>query len=170
MVTIKNYQDGMNRFRYNKETGDIEHLNDYGQRSAGDKCGHNDGGYISISCGNVKLKAHRFAFYFMEGYLPEQVDHINGIKHDNRWINLRGCTRAENNRNRGVSSNNKSGYRGVRLQGYYKDKWVGQVGFNGKKYTKGGFTTPDSCNIWVTMKSKELYGEFYNEDRCKEDV
>ncbi|MFP9167093.1 HNH endonuclease signature motif containing protein, partial [Enterococcus faecalis] len=47
----------------------------------------------------------------MTGKLPEEVDHINRIRSDNRWVNLRESNRQENSRNRKSTSN--SGYLGV---------------------------------------------------------
>jgi hypothetical protein len=44
---------------------------------------------------------------------PEQVDHINGIKTDNRMSNLRIVTALENQMNRGLRKTNKSGVIGV---------------------------------------------------------
>jgi hypothetical protein len=44
---------------------------------------------------------------------PEQVDHINGIKTDNRMNNLRIVTARENQMNRGLRKTNKSGVIGV---------------------------------------------------------
>jgi hypothetical protein len=44
---------------------------------------------------------------------PEQVDHINGVKTDNRMSNLRIVTALENQMNRGLRKTNKSGVIGV---------------------------------------------------------
>lgn len=44
---------------------------------------------------------------------PEQVDHINGVKTDNRMSNLRVVTALENQMNRGLRKTNKSGVIGV---------------------------------------------------------
>ncbi|WKV24405.1 hypothetical protein [Escherichia phage SUT_E1620] len=72
----------------------------------------NNYGYIQIRVGNgYRELAHRLAFLYMEGYIPEFVDHINRIRDDNRWSNLRDSSRQENNRNRAATSN--SGYLGV---------------------------------------------------------
>ena len=58
-------------------------------------------GYIEITfCRNYQqktYKAHRLAWLYMTGINPtDQIDHINGIRNDNRWVNLRECTNREN--------------------------------------------------------------------------
>jgi len=71
-------------------------------------------GYITISVDNKKYFTHRLAFLYMEGYIPEnQVDHINRIRDDNRWINLREVSHSCNMRNASVGKNNTSGVTGV---------------------------------------------------------
>ena len=42
-----------------------------------------------------------------------ETDHINGIKLDNRKCNLRNVTRSENEYNKGIRSDNSSGFKGV---------------------------------------------------------
>lgn len=75
---------------------------------AGGYCAY---GYIRIGVGQERHKAHRLAFLYMTGtYPPDDVDHINGVRDDNRWQNLRQVTRAMNCQNqRSARSNNKSG-------------------------------------------------------------
>jgi hypothetical protein len=73
----------------------------------------------------------------MEGaYPPEHVDHINHIKHDNRWCNLRKVSKRENERNRGLQSNNKSGYTGVTWD-KGTGKWRVTIQVNGKQVNLG---------------------------------
>ena len=47
--------------------------------------------YIYISFKNKTYRAHRLVFLFMKNkfLIEEEVDHINHIRNDNRWINLR---------------------------------------------------------------------------------
>lgn len=74
----------------------------------------NDRGYIKIKIGGKHIPAHRLAFLWMTGQEPtDQVDHINGIRSDNRWGNLRLATPSQNQWNKGPQWNNTSGYRGV---------------------------------------------------------
>lgn len=75
-------------------------------------------------------RAHRVIWKWMTGEEPEQVDHINGVRSDNRWLNLRNVTWAENAKNHKRRSDNTSGstgiywYRHARKQG----KWLAKIG------------------------------------------
>jgi len=63
----------------------------------------------------------------MEGYIPEnQVDHVNRIRDDNRWCNLRHVSRSCNMRNASISIANTSGVTGVT---WHKNanKWVAHI-------------------------------------------
>ena len=46
-------------------------------------------GYRSIKIKGKNMLAHRLAFLYMDGSLPEGTDHINQQRDDNRWSNLR---------------------------------------------------------------------------------
>jgi hypothetical protein len=47
--------------------------------------------------------------------MPTQIDHINHIRDDNRWVNLRNVIHRANQLNTSLSSNNTSGFNGVRI-------------------------------------------------------
>ena len=58
--------------------------------------------------------AHRVIVCWMTGYWPpEEVDHVNGVRDDNRWANVNPVMRSENNRNKAMRSDNTSGVCGV---------------------------------------------------------
>lgn len=79
-----------------------------GRVKAGEKLGSmTSKGYIDIKVDGKTYKAHRLAFVYMEGSAPNEVDHINRVRDDNRWSNLRAITRGDNCRNRGGA--NKDG-------------------------------------------------------------
>jgi hypothetical protein len=94
-------------------------------------------GYKLISIDGKSYYCHRLAFLYMTGYFPEsQVDHINRIRDDNRWENLRKVTSAENLQNTVLRDSNKSGAKGVF---WYKqrNKWIAYIRFNNKRYSLG---------------------------------
>lgn len=96
-------------------------------------------GYLYGSIDRIKVKAHRIAWLPYYGEWPNVVDHINGIKSDNRICNLRSVTTAENNMNKSFASNNKSGKVGVGLM--KGNRWRAHIKKNGKFYHLGSFDT-----------------------------
>lgn len=74
----------------------------------------NTKGHIQIKVDGKLYVAHRLAWLYVYGTFPnDQLDHINGIKSDNRMINIREATNKQNQENVPLQSNNTSGYRGV---------------------------------------------------------
>ena len=91
----------------------------------------------------------------------EVVDHINMNKLDNRRENLRVATRSQNQENRGMPRNNKSGYKGVSW--VKKDKkWTARIKHNKEAYSLGFFKTPEEAYQAYCDKARELHGEFAN--------
>jgi len=70
--------------------------------------------------------------------LPEEVDHINHFRADNRWGNLRASSKAGNAKNQKMRSTNKSGVTGVSHCPRTK-KWISQIKINGKHVHLGYF-------------------------------
>lgn len=107
---------------------------------AGCQQGH---GYIDIIFDKVRYSAHRLAFFYMTGAFPERhTDHINGIRHDNRWCNLRAVTAFENHRNHRMSKNNTSGVTGV---GKIGDRWRAQIKHDYQIIHLGSFDTKEEA-------------------------
>lgn len=72
------------------------------------------GGYRQITLLGWHYYAARLAWFYMTGEWPaERVDHVNRIRDDNRWANLRLATESDQCANRQIQSNNTSGYKGV---------------------------------------------------------
>ena len=87
-------------------------------------------GYIIIRVYGVCYRAHRLAFLYVYGEIPsDQVDHINGIKTDNRMINLRETDQSENMKNTKKRIDNKSGSVGVHWHKATK-KWRAKINAN----------------------------------------
>ncbi len=100
-------------------------------RKAG--CLNNSTGYRYIRVKDKAYLSSRLAFLYMDGYFPEhQVDHINRIRHDDRWCNLRHVTASCNNRNVGIIKTNTSGITGVYFH-KRKKAWTVAIHSDGKK-------------------------------------
>lgn len=86
-------------YKYNPETGEIIGIrgNIVGSKSPF--------GYIDFyvmdydNTKTIKIKAHVFGWYYINGSVPDILDHINENKMDNRIINLRPITKQENSFN-----------------------------------------------------------------------
>ena len=71
-------------------------------------------GYRSGSIHGKLYLAHRVIICLVTGeWPPEYTDHINGIKTDNSWENIKPATRSETMRNAKMYSSNESGMTGV---------------------------------------------------------
>lgn len=120
-------------------------------------------GYRIVSVRGQNVGAHRLIWFMHHGSLPEEVDHINGDRADNRIENLRASTHRENCRNRKTYSSNTSGKKGV----YYhegKKRW--QVYVDGKMV--GSYYTKEHASKMRDYYAKKAHGEFYREDEPKE--
>ena len=88
-----------------------------------------------------------------------QGDHINHDTLDNRDENLRIATPSENQHNRVVPSNNKSGFKGVSWHNQ-RNKWRADIQISGKGKYLGLFSTPDAAFAAYCMAAKQLHGDF----------
>lgn len=127
----------------------------------GDKVATSSDGrrYLLIHIDRYPFKAHRLAFLYEEGKLPDlQVDHINQDRGDNRWSNLRLVTALENSRNQKIPKNNKSGVIGVFWRNSRK-RWRSQIKVCGDDIRLGEFK--DFFEAVCSRKSAELKYKFH---------
>lgn len=101
-------------------------------------------GYKAIGISSKKNLCHRLAFLYMEGSIPEQVDHIDGNRENNKWENLRAVDNFINSRNQKLRSTNTSGHNGV-YWSKSKSKWYVRVGLNGKNLHGGYFENKEDA-------------------------
>lgn len=108
--------------------------------SVGDIAGTVDkNGYIVLMIKGKNYLAHRLAFLYVAGYWPEnEIDHINKIRDDNRWCNLREVSRSCNMRNSSIRKDNVSGVTGVSFDKKRK-KWRVRITNNKKEIFIGYF-------------------------------
>lgn len=143
------------QLHYDPDTGVFTRLvTTAAKGKAGDVAGWIEkSGYVRISVKNKLYRAHRLACLYMTGKFPEnQMDHINHVRHDNRWVNLRKVTNTENQKNQKISPNNTSGVTGVYWQKKL-GKWEGKIRVNGKQKHLG--VSRDKFEIICARKSAE---------------
>jgi len=124
---------------YDKDTGIFIRVVKCKGCNVGDIMGSKDkDGYLRIVIGGNPRYAHRLAWFYLYGELPNAIDHINGCKDDNRMSNLRSVTYQENAKNRPRGVNNKSGFIGVSW--FEKtNKWRVTINYNKKQIHIGYF-------------------------------
>lgn len=125
--------------------------------------GSKGGGYLAVKVDRKKTPVHRIVFAMVNGYLPEQVDHINGVRDDNRPCNLRAATCLQNNQNRRIRKDSSSGIKGVCWNSRIK-KWQAGVRANGKWNYLGVFADPVKAGEVVRAFRELHHKEFARHD------
>ncbi|MBS4893731.1 MAG: hypothetical protein KHZ90_08150 [Veillonella parvula] len=104
-------------------------------------------------------RMHRLILNVIDSGYQLCVDHINHIKHDNRKINLRKCNNSENQRNRGLPSNNKSGVKGVSWHSR-KKKWQANIYVNSVNIYLGLYKDINEARKIRREAEEKYFGEF----------
>jgi hypothetical protein len=116
-------------------------------------------GYRHVHILGKNYLTHRLIFLMFNGYLPKEVDHINGNRGDSRIENLRAADRSQNTQNAKIRKDNKTGVKGVYpLNGKYK----AQIQANKKRHLVGYFDTIAEAAEAVKQKRIEIHKEFTN--------
>lgn len=118
---------------------------------AGTKTSH---GYIDIGIEGKSYKAHRLAWVYITGAWPkDEIDHRNGVRHDNSWANLREADHRLNHENiRIAMSSNHLGVLGVYQ---HHKKFVSRIKSHGKKFYLGIFNTSrEAHEAYLSAKRK----------------
>ncbi len=142
-------------FSYDESTGVIYWKHPAPGRKTSRVAGTSNGaGYIQISYDGKRFKAHRIAWVLANGVWPSgTIDHINGIRHDNRIANLRDVPMAINAQNRRTIPD--------RLMGttyHRRDKrWIAQICLDGVQMHIGSFGTQDEAHAAYVAKKREIH-------------
>ena len=165
------------RFLYDQETGIFlwntrpsRHFSNqrswlsWNSKNAGQKVGVLNNGYLMVKVDGSNYALHRLVFMWLSGYEVREgyeVDHINGIRDDNRHCNLRVVTRSENQKNTKIRETNTSGVVGVHK--HDQCGWVANITHNKKREAKM-FPNFDDAVAWRKEKEEE-YGFHPNHGR-----
>jgi len=148
-------------FRYEQETGNVywiaEGRGRIKKKAAGTIV---RAGYIGIMIDGKRHYAHRIAWALHHGKHPvDQLDHINGIKTDNRIANLRQANNLQNGKNVKIKNNNTSGFPGVVLC-KQTSKWRVMIKVNKKTIYFGRYKNLDDAIAIRKHAEKQYFGEW----------
>lgn len=145
--------------RYDPDTG-LFHWNiRRGRCAAGEIAGTPQSkGYLSIRVDTKRYLSHRLAWFYMTGKWPvDQVDHINGERTDNRFVNLRDVTAQANQQNqRHAQTGNTSNFLGVSFYKAY-GKYKAEISRAGVYKFLGYFITPEAAHAAYLTAKRELH-------------
>jgi hypothetical protein len=159
-----NYHLANELFVYDPETGELRNRVDRGGLAkAGALAGYRrPDGYVSVAVKGKRYPAHRVAWLMTHGVWPAaQIDHVNGVRDDNRMANLRESTNSENLCNRGSTVNNRTGFKGVCWDKNSR-KYKAQIMVRGKITYLGLFTTPEAAHAAYQSAVYDFHGAFAN--------
>lgn len=118
-------------------------------------------GYVSIHVDGAAYLAHRLAFLYETGHWPSiHTDHRNGVRNDNRWLNLRDATRSQNNQN--SKRKGRRFLKGVELATDPRrlKPYSARICANGKRHSLGYFSTEIEAHAAYCEAATRLHGEF----------
>lgn len=143
--------------RYDAETGVFVWLERIGRSVVGEKAGSKQScGYWQIWIDGEPYLAHRLALFYVYGCWPKNdVDHINGVRTDNRLQNLREVDRGLNMQNqRRARSDNSTGFLGVVPN---RKRFSAQIRTEGKTRCLGTYDTPEQAHDAYVKAKRVLH-------------
>ncbi|MFB5010839.1 HNH endonuclease [Enterobacter hormaechei subsp. steigerwaltii] len=154
LLSILNYDESSGQLTWKVRPSQKDKVNSV--------AGSKSGSYIKISIKGRKYAAHRVAFFMAKGYCPDEIDHINGQKTDNRLKNLRDSNRSQNCLNKGVRSDSFCGVKGVTYRIDNKSWQARCTSKNGRRVHLGYFKKIEDAIAKLASFRKEEHGEFSN--------
>ena len=117
----------------------------------------NDNGYRIVYFNGARHRGHRLIWLMHTGSFPTlQIDHINGIRDDNRIENLREVTNRENSYNlKKPRSFGTSGYLGVTKTPC--NRYMAQIVADGRYYYLGNHATPEEAHAAYLEAKRKLH-------------
>ncbi len=130
---------------------------------AGNRAGSTDAyGYVVLRINARTFKAHRIAWFYVTGAMPDpniEIDHINGDRRDNSIANLRLADDLQNAANACVRRDNSSGVKGVSWHRRIH-KWQAQINECGRRTSLGYFDNILAAQRAYQERAQIIHGEF----------
>jgi hypothetical protein len=147
---------------YDQETGifrwKVTRKSQAGKARAGSIAGSIDlsHGYRKIGIDGTPYYSHRLAWLYVYGSWPSQVDHMNGIRDDNRLSNLRECSPWQNLANRKTV---RAGLKGCKFD-KRTSRWSARIRKDGKETYLGSFNAEKDAHKAYLAAAMLLFGDF----------
>ena len=145
---------------YNPETGIFKWKTAGRRRNVGAEVGSWDMyGYKTIRLAKKSYKLHRLAWFYINGEWPKyDIDHINGIRHDNRIENLRDVPRKMNleNQKKLTERPTRTGLMGAYFDSR-KNMFYSRISHHDKSLYLGSFKTAEEAHNRYLEAKRELH-------------
>ena len=115
-------------------------------------------GYVKFRSGGRGYFCHRVVWHMFHGPTVLQVDHINGVRHDNRIENLRLADYYQNSRNTKPRADGVSRFKGVSPAP--KGKWQARIRVDGRKTQIGTFACEIEAAMAYDEAARRVHGQF----------
>ena len=115
-------------------------------------------GYIQVCIDGQMFLGHRVAWFHIQGTWPAfEIDHLNGVRTDNRLVNLRDVPAAVNMQNlRRASTRSRSGILGVSWS-HHSQKWTAQISLNNQQRNLGMFDSIEEAQAVYLSEKRRLH-------------
>ena len=120
----------------------------------------NGSGYFTMMHNKRKYYLHQLIFLMHHGYIPSNIDHIDGVGANNRIENLRQASVSENMYNTKINTVNTSGFKGVHFN-KQKRKWQAKLWVRGTQIARV-FETKDLAIEFMDLLREMAHGQFAN--------
>lgn len=119
-------------------------------------------GYWVVGIDRHQYRLCRLAWLYMTGKWPkDEIDHINTVRSDDCFANLREATRSMNAQNlRKPHKDNEHGLAGImryKKNWSTKIRWTAQIMVNGERHHLGVFGTPEDAHLAYLEAKRELH-------------
>lgn len=113
---------------------------------------------VGVDRRNNQFLVHRIIWKMVTGEDAPFIDHEDLDKQNNCWLNLRDCTKTQNQGNRTARADNAIGHKGIHWDAE-REKFVAQLCKSGQRWMRR-FDDLEEAKAAHLAKSSEWYGEF----------
>lgn len=128
--------------------------------AAGEVAGYpNPDGYLIFMVDRRTYMAHRLAWLYINGEWPaDLIDHINGVRSDNRIANLRQADKRLNAQNKKrARSDSKTGLAGAYFDRRWGGRWFSNITTGGRRQHLGFFGSPEAAHAAYIEAKRRLH-------------